>query len=378
MSAKNRKEKIHFEKQSKKFNFVTQSEIVNKIMAEKHQRLATLDTFRGIAALAVVLFHLTLHQSEAPFQLGWGATGVDLFFIISGFVIFLTLNKTNSTLDFVVARFSRLYPVYWTAVTLTAIFMSIGIFLGYSQISWVEYLANMTMFQHYFNIRDLDGSYWTLIVEMLFYGLMLLIFWLKQIERLEWYGLGLVIIQVLIHSWVRITAPSASAFIQELFPLINHFQLFWAGILFYKIYTQGYDKWRVTGIGIAYGVTLFLYDKSGRSSLFLDQIGYFITSTVYFTLFFLFVSRRLEWVNNRITAFLGEISYSLYVIHHYFMVGVITILRDKFGWSFISAGSMALTSAFILASFITFFIEKPALQYLRVWYKSRKASYQTI
>jgi peptidoglycan/LPS O-acetylase OafA/YrhL len=160
--------------------------------------------------------------------------------------------------------------------------------------------------------------------------------------------------------------------------LINHFQLFWAGILFYTIYTQGYDKWRVMGIGVAYGVTLFLYDKSGRSSLFLGPIEYFMTTTVYFVLFFLFVSRRLEWINNRITLYLGSISYSLYVIHHYFMVGVITILRDKFGWSFISAGAMALLSAFILASFITYFIEKPTLQYLRIWYNSKKASYQTI
>ncbi len=347
-------------------------------MSNKHQRLATLDTFRGIAALIVVLFHLTLHQWEAPFQLGWGATGVDLFFIISGFVIFLTLNRTNSALDFVVARFSRLYPVYWTAVTLTAIFMAIGSSLGYSQISWPEYLANMTMFQHYFNIRDLDGSYWTLTVEMLFYGLMLLFFWLKQIKHLEWYGLGLVLFQVVIHSWIRVTAPFAYTYIQETFPLINHFQLFWAGILFYKIYAQGYDKWRVAGIAIAYGVTLFLYDKSGRSSLFLSPIDYFITSTVYFTLFFLFVNRHLEWVNNRLTAFLGAISYSLYVIHHYFMVGVITILRDKFGWSFISAGIMALISTFILASFITYFIEKPSLQYLRLWYKSKKQVYQTL
>ncbi|MFN8348217.1 MAG: acyltransferase [Spirosomataceae bacterium] len=347
-------------------------------MTEKHQRLATLDTFRGIAALAVVLFHLMLHQAEAPFQLGWGATGVDLFFIISGFVIFLTLNKTTSALDFVMARFSRLYPVYWTAVTLTAVFMVVGSWLGYSQLSWGEYLANMTMFQHYFNVRDLDGSYWTLIVEMLFYGLMLLAFVSKQLDRLEWYGLGLVIGQLLVHSWLRVSAPSVYNTVQTIFPLINHFQLFWAGILFYKMYTQGYDKWRVAGVVSAYAVTLFLYDKTGRSSLFLSFSEYVVTGIVYFTLFFLFISRRLEWINNRVTVYLGTISYSLYVIHHYFMVGVITILRDKFGWSFIAAGVIALTSAFILATLITYFIEKPSLYYLRIWYKAKKASYQTV
>jgi peptidoglycan/LPS O-acetylase OafA/YrhL len=110
----------------------------------------------------------------------------------------------------------------------------------------------------------------------------------------------------------------------------------------------------------------------------LGEFEYLITTTIYFILFFLFVNRWLEWFNNRVTVFLGSISYSLYVIHHYFMVGVITILRDKFGWSFISAGILALMSVLILASFITYFIEKPSLQYLRLWYKPKKASYQTI
>ncbi|WP_028523107.1 acyltransferase family protein [Runella limosa] len=343
-----------------------------------HQRLATLDTFRGVAALAVVLFHLTLHQYDAPFHLNWGATGVDLFFIISGFVIFLTLNKTQSVLDFVVARFSRLYPVYWAAVTLTALFMAIGSWLGYSQISLGEYIANMTMFQYYFGIRDLDGSYWTLIVEMLFYGVMLLGLWLNQIGRLEWYGLGLVVVQIVLHGWVRVAAPSVYEVILKGFPLMNHFQLFWAGILFYKMFTQGYDRWRLVGIAIAYGVTLYLYDKTGRSNLFLSFWEYSGTTTVYFVLFFLFVSHKLEWINNRVTLYLGTISYSLYVIHHYFTVGVITVLKDKFGWSFVQASTVALAAAFVLATAITYFIEKPSLQYLRVWYKNRKALYQTL
>jgi len=346
-----------------------------------HQRLATLDTFRGVAALSVVLFHLTLHQYDAPFQLNWGATGVDLFFIISGFVIFLTLNKTQSVLDFVVARFSRLYPVYWTAVTLTAIFMAIGSWLGYSQITFGEYVANMTMFQYYFGIRDLDGSYWTLIVEMLFYGVMLVGLWLNQLGRLEWYGLGLVLIQIIFHGWIRTVFPGGYEMIQQGFPLMNHFQLFWAGILFYKIYnTQGvvYNKWRVGGIAIAYGVTLYLYDKTGRSNLFLSFDEYSTTTTIYFVLFFLFISHKLEWINNRFTLYLGTISYSLYVIHHYFIVGVITVLKDKFAWSFVEAGAAALIAAFVLATAITYFIEKPSLRYLRTWYKNRKASYQPL
>ncbi|RDB04585.1 acyltransferase family protein [Runella aurantiaca] len=339
-------------------------------MSNKKQRLATLDTFRGIAALAVVLFHLTLHQAEAPVHFSWGVTGVDLFFIISGFVIYMTLNKTTRAVDFVFARFSRLYPVYWVAVTLTAVWMLIGKYWGYSDISWGDYLANMSMFQHYFGVRDLDESYWTLIVEMLFYGLMLLAFLFNKVKNLEWYGFALVVIQAIVHGWASVSYPSLYASIREGFPLINHFQLFWAGILYYKIYTEGYGLQRVGGIVLAYILTLFLFEKTGRSNLFLSWPEYIAVSTLYFGSFFLFVSQRLEWINNRITRFLGTISYSLYVIHHYFMNGVVTLLRDKLGWQFIPAALVALVGALVLAVGITYLVEKPALNYLRLRYRS--------
>jgi len=103
--------------------------------------------------------------------------------------------------------------------------------------------------------------------------------------------------------------------------------------------------------------------------------GYLISTTVYFALFFLFVNGYLEWINNRITIFLGMISYSLYVIHQYLIVGVIAVLRDKLGWPFVWAAITALAIAFIIASLITFYIEKPALHYFRSLYKSKKVSY---
>jgi peptidoglycan/LPS O-acetylase OafA/YrhL len=44
---------------------------------------------------------------------------VNLFFIVSGYVIFMTLHRTREPMDFVVSRFSRLFPAYWAAVVLT-------------------------------------------------------------------------------------------------------------------------------------------------------------------------------------------------------------------------------------------------------------------
>lgn len=109
-------------------------------MNEK-RRFVELDALRGIAAMAVVLFHYTSRFGEvfevegfggAPFQ--YGHLGVHLFFVISGYVIFLTISKCRTGRDFLVSRFSRLYPVYWGAMLVTilvAVFSFAGTELRY-------------------------------------------------------------------------------------------------------------------------------------------------------------------------------------------------------------------------------------------------------
>lgn len=85
------------------------------------KRYEELDALRRIAALMVVFFHFTLGRPEAKLGFKLGTTGVDLFFIISGLVIFMSLTRVKTSLDFVINRVSRLYPTYWTCATFTFI-----------------------------------------------------------------------------------------------------------------------------------------------------------------------------------------------------------------------------------------------------------------
>jgi peptidoglycan/LPS O-acetylase OafA/YrhL len=156
-------------------------------MEDKSFRYKELDALRGIAAMLVIFFHYTMEKPEANLGFNLGITGVDLFFIISGFVIFMTLNKVSSGREFVINRFTRLFPTYWTCVTITFIGQTI-LKMAYNvitidQISFAQYLPNMTMLQYYFKIPDLDGPYWTMIIELLFYFLMLLFFKARLIKN---------------------------------------------------------------------------------------------------------------------------------------------------------------------------------------------------
>ena len=80
-------------------------------------RFRELDGLRGIAALAVVFSHYAAqHNSHFPEDpppfhgFEWGAAGVQLFFIISGFVIFMSARRANRPSDFAISRAARLYP----------------------------------------------------------------------------------------------------------------------------------------------------------------------------------------------------------------------------------------------------------------------------
>src|ERR1700679_1685854 len=86
-------------------------------------RLLELDCLRGIAVTLVITFHFTLNEPNLRRYFRFDCAGVELFFMISGFVIFLTIEKTTNYKDFLLSRFSRLFPAYWTCVTLTTLFI---------------------------------------------------------------------------------------------------------------------------------------------------------------------------------------------------------------------------------------------------------------
>ncbi len=173
-----------------------------------NNRIGSLDLLRLLAALAVVAFHYLWrgHAGPSPFLDGeasaaasWalpGYLGLNLFFMISGFVIAWSA-EGRSFSEFAIARFSRLYPGFIICMTLTAVILAIAGDPRLS-VSGVQWLANFIMVPQALGQSFVDGVYWTIILELVFYGWVALAIltgffarW-KLMTITAWLGLAMV------------------------------------------------------------------------------------------------------------------------------------------------------------------------------------------
>lgn len=333
-------------------------------------RVFELDSLRGVAAIAVFVFHAALLLPPAQrgiFRLG--VTGVDLFFVISGFVIFQSAARAGYWKIFLMGRFFRLFPLFWACVTITA-----GLIVIQSQFNAVlpsdffeTYLTNLTMVPRFFNAPYLDEQYWTLEVELLFYLGIAAMLLLKQLANIERIGYSLLAI---IGVYDLFVFPLVD--LGHYVSLVNHLPLFFAGILFSAIYSDKATKSRWGGILACYILSLMLFDNGGRSQYYLPFPEYVCMLTLYFALLTLVVFRKLQWLAYQPFLFAGTISYSFYVVHQYISFKVIVpYLVTTAGLRFSFSVLIAFLISILLAWLFTYFIEQPSM---RFW-KSRARSF---
>jgi peptidoglycan/LPS O-acetylase OafA/YrhL len=330
-------------------------------MIKEHiYRYAELDSLRGLAALLVVLFHLTIHTEQSHLGFNLGVTGVDLFFIISGFVIFMSINSISSTKEFIINRFTRLYPTYWTCVSFTFIlyFIVNKISNIRNTISFTDYLANLTMFQSYFKISNIDGPYWTMIIEMLFYIFIAIIFSIKQSKYIIPIGVSVLLI-ISIQNLIAKTEmwPWYSKF-REVVPLIFFFPLFFSGILFYKLLRTN-EKHFLYYLLLLFAFILQILNLAGDGE-FITQKEHIAMTVIYFGTFILFVNKKLSFIVSCPFLFFGKISFALYLIHQYISCQVLLpYLIGTCHINFWIAVCISLAVVIVLATLITYYIEIP-------------------
>jgi peptidoglycan/LPS O-acetylase OafA/YrhL len=325
-------------------------------------RLQELDALRGLAALGVLFCHFasTCHRlSILPCDFPYGAYGPHLFFMISGFVILMTLARTERAADFVVSRFSRLYPGYWVciAVTLAVLWLFPN---GEPMPTPKQVCVNLSMLQTWLRVPDLQTSYWTLGVELKFYLIMFLIFLtgrLRSIERFMMLWLGLIAVYRLAAGF---GTPSPS--LAKTLLIADYGHLFAAGVIFYQIKTVGHH-WSRHAL-LAACLALQLAARNGES---VGESTAIVAS--FFGLFYLFVGGRLGWIAVGPMVHLGTISYSLYLIHGCIGNACIPRLPGLWRWPALTM-AVPLLLSLLAAALITHGVEQPTMRLIRKLYKS--------
>jgi peptidoglycan/LPS O-acetylase OafA/YrhL len=266
-------------------------------------RLRYLDGLRGLAIAGVVLFHA--FRTEWPDSLitRYGLMGVELFFMISGFVILMTLEQCSSFGQFFARRWMRLYPAMLIACAVTLIVFGISgawpegssVFPGLTLIDdrWYSWFFDS-------NIKSLDGAYWTLYLEMRFY----------VIFGLAYFFLGtrsaIMVLVAMSLAYLVLLSTGHGLGIWRWTDL--HLEAwFAAGALFYLWNKDRRERLFIAAVAVGLLAAWIYYPSLGPRLFGAGLVGLFAAAVRYPVAQSVLSLKPLTW--------LGFISYPLYLIH---------------------------------------------------------------
>ncbi len=326
----------------------------------KGTRINELDLLRLFAALAVVLFHYSFrgYAADAMSIMSYpllasaskyGYLGVELFFMISGFVILMTA-ANGSLRGFVISRIVRLYPAFWACCTITFL-ATIAIGKPRYSASIGQYLFNMTMLSGFLGIPSIDGAYWSLFVELRFYALIAIILVIGRIHQA----------QAFIFLWLVVSVALEIQPIGKLrYLLITDYSAFFiAGATYFLIWSKGLSQTRVAIVTISWWLAMFQSIKGLRgfeAHYSTKMNGYIVAGiiTTFFLVMMLASLRRTGLVGRSRWLLAGVLTYPLYLLHQnigfmVFNIAYPTVNTHFLFWSTIVA---VLVSAYAVHLFV--------------------------
>lgn len=302
----------------------------------------------------------------------FGITGVVLFFAISGFVIYGTLRgpREGTGRRFVITRFFRLFPAYWVSV------LAGLVFIWWWQ-SWPITVplvaANATMVPDLFGQPPIMGLYWTLGTELVFYLSCWLIWRLGQLDNPR-ILVGLVVGLSL--AWLAVKGAKQLGAIGEDISaawknLPRHLAIMFWGAYFRVVYdeTKGFRESirrnRKVWTLIVLTFLIVLIGGSRQFRFLIHPSQYWFSSYVVAPLLFCAWVATLR-VQNRVMAWLGRISYSIYLFHHVVMIPLIwwvalesnAALR---GWPIVCYVIPTLLVTIAVSAVVFYAVELPAI-----------------
>jgi peptidoglycan/LPS O-acetylase OafA/YrhL len=347
-------------------------------------RIGVLDGFRAVAIMLVIGFHWFVRWAppwSPDSYLPWGGTLADVwileygrshacfFFILSGFVILLTLERCRSFPDFFRKRVARLWPTLVASAAVTTLLLYL---LGPRE--WlrgpVSFILSVLMidpasFRPLLPDADLgwvDGAYWTLGVEARFYILVGLVFLLgRKVFLPVW--LGLQAVSFILGSPLLAHRTELEPLRLVLMPVWLPYLTF--GICMFEVYRA--RRWLpLPSLGaLAAGVMILVNAAFWSRFAFEDPLGRAVVNAGWITLFVLFVLnspilKPLAW---KPLALLGAASYPLFLLHE---AGGIAVMRLLHAVGIAPTVIFLVVAGLMIAlSFLIFrLLEEPAKNWL--------------
>lgn len=339
----------------------------------RRPRLYVIDALRLFAAILVALHHFAgtarvntpntgiwqrpvSHLMPSVFRVSaYGWIGVEIFFVISGFVICMSCWGRRPR-DFFVSRVIRLYPAYWFGVIFTAVVIT-----AFPQVwpkpSFREVLFNLSMFQSGSNVQNVDGVYWTLWSELRFY----LIFLVVVAAGLTYRR---VVLFCCVWGALALMAPVSGFPLLVLLADPDGAWYFIAGLALFLMYRFGQDLllWGILALS-----WLMAQDEIGRRIDQVEHVSSWRGALALYTLFMLFMvcvalgfTDRLQW---KWLATAGSLTYPFYLIHYAAGTTAIYYLRDRADARVVVGG--LIVAGLLLSYLIHRLVERPLSRLLK-------------
>lgn len=335
----------------------------------------SIQYLRAIAATMVVVYHVTLRilptGATQPYYLDvWGA-GVDVFFVVSGYIMWMTtIARPVTTLRFFQARLLRIVPLYWA--TLAVFWLVLALFDGWAKApAFQDVLRSATFVPYRQDGTGFIAPYliagWTLTYEMIFYMVFAVALFLEtKVARFTFVATVFVAMMTMRLRWdatdpiiFRVTSP---LFIE-----------FLAGMVIAEVATSGALARFVTRVGFGRLAVGAAAVGSVLLSAFHDLpriIGLGIPATLTVLLAVsredAIAARPISWLKR-----LGDASYSLYLVHEIFLRLFEPLAKNE-------ALPLSLRFVICLAGSIAFglltytYVEKPLTAAVKSWQRRRR------
>ncbi|MEZ6095970.1 MAG: acyltransferase [Pirellulaceae bacterium] len=280
------------------------------------KRIVELDALRALAAINLMLFHFTHvysvkygYTSDLGFEFPFGKYGVQLFFMLSGFVNAMTLLKKRDTKGFLANRAVRILPIYFVVVGINLVLLWVAPINQHTSADTATILANLTLVPNLLGYPCLEPATWTLQVEVLFYAILATVFLSggpKHNRRVWLCYLLLCLVGCRLIPAGEVGTPFTFAQTVRELLLLEYMPLFIIGMFLEHLRFQN-GKLLPTLIGIVLAATVFhLTDIHGHNPAATVLLTGILAMAAY---------GRLPILRIRPLVFISTISYSLYLLH---------------------------------------------------------------